>query len=348
MSTTRRPTGGVSRRRVLQGLGGIGAAAVLAACGGTDPATGSGPGGAPVRLEHKFGVTEIPGRPERVVTVGLTEQDDVVALGGVLVGTREWFGEQPGGLWPWARARLGGAPLPTVLPREPLDVERVAALRPDLILAMNSGIDRQQYDLLSRLAPVVAQPVGFPDYGAPWQLLTRTSGRALGRDAEAERLVADVEGRFTQVRAATPQLRGATGLLASSIGGAAYVYVTGPAPRFLSQLGLAVPPAVTALSAGDPDAAPVQLSTERLDVLDASVVLLGLYEPAASSVAANPLFAGRRVAREGRVVTLPEESELNGALSFSSALSLPLVLDGLVPRIAAALNGDPATVPAAV
>lgn len=34
---------------------------------------------------------------------------------------------------------------------------------------------------------------------------------------------------------------------------------------------------------------------------------------------------------------------LNGALSFSSVLNLTLVIDGLVPRLSAAPDGDPAT-----
>lgn len=34
---------------------------------------------------------------------------------------------------------------------------------------------------------------------------------------------------------------------------------------------------------------------------------------------------------------------LGGMLSFSSVLSMPVVLDQLVPRLAAAVDGDPAT-----
>jgi iron complex transport system substrate-binding protein len=61
----------------------------LAGCGGDDddaagdrPATGQTAAAAfPVSVEHKFGTTRIESEPERVVTVGYTDQDPVLALG---------------------------------------------------------------------------------------------------------------------------------------------------------------------------------------------------------------------------------------------------------------------------
>ena len=35
----------------------------------------------PVSIENKFGTTEIPGQPERIVTVGFHEQDWLYAMG---------------------------------------------------------------------------------------------------------------------------------------------------------------------------------------------------------------------------------------------------------------------------
>lgn len=53
----------------------------LAACGPTPTPTGpTGPEGAfPVTIEHKFGETTVPSEPERVVTVGFSEQDPMLA-----------------------------------------------------------------------------------------------------------------------------------------------------------------------------------------------------------------------------------------------------------------------------
>ena len=50
----------------------------------------------PLTIEHKHGSTTIDKAPERIVTVGLLEQDPLLALGVTPVGTTEWFGEHPG------------------------------------------------------------------------------------------------------------------------------------------------------------------------------------------------------------------------------------------------------------
>lgn len=58
----------------------------------------------------------------------------------------------------------------------------------------------------------------------------------------------------------------------------------------------------------------------------------------------NRLYQGLRVAREGRDLFLTDPV-LSGALTYSTALSIPYAIDGLVPRLAAAVDGDPATEP---
>lgn len=265
----------ITRREFLIGAGLI----VLAtSCG--ERAGGGGEEGASEEartIDHKYGTTEIRGVPERVVTVGLTEQE---------------------------------------------------------------------YETLSEIAPTVAQPGEYADFGAPWQEIARLVGRALGRAEEAEGLIPDIEGRFERARERHPEFEGATGILATDIDGAVYIYAEGPAPRFLRSLGLALPPAAAELFSGA-DRAPVQLSLERLDVLEAAdVLVMGVYGDEGERVADKPVYGALDVAREGRDVFLPEMSLVNGALTFSTVLSLPIALDGLVPRLAAAIDGDPDTDPA--
>jgi iron complex transport system substrate-binding protein len=54
----------------------------------------------PLTIKHKYGSTTIEKVPERIVTVGLTDHDALLALGVVPVGTTEWFGEYPSSVWP--------------------------------------------------------------------------------------------------------------------------------------------------------------------------------------------------------------------------------------------------------
>lgn len=333
----------LNRRSVLWGAGALGLGALVSGCSSSQSGSADPDGAAARTIAHKFGSTQISGTPQRVVTVGLTDQDYLLALGTVPVGVRDWFGDQPGGLWPWAREKAGGA-VPAVLPIESLNVEQIAALRPDLVVGPSSGLTRAEYDALSGIAPTVAQPAEFADYGAPWQKITEMVGAALGLPDRAAGLVRDIEARFAQVREANAGFAGRTGLLATVLeDGSYYAYAEGPAPRFLVDLGLALPPATAGIFTG-PERAPVALSRERLSLLEADVALVGLYGArAAGQVAADPVVQNLKVAREGRIVTMPELGELNGALSFGSVLSLPVALELAPPRITAALDGDPAT-----
>ena len=71
--------------------------------------TTSPPDSLPVTVEHALGTTTVEAEPTRVVTVGVTEQDTVLALGVTPVGVTDWYGDQPYATWPWAQDELGDA-----------------------------------------------------------------------------------------------------------------------------------------------------------------------------------------------------------------------------------------------
>ena len=82
--------------------------------------------------------------------VGLTEQDIVLELGYKPIATTEWYGDQPYAVWPWAQKLLGDAK-PTVLTNaDGIQLEKIASLRPDLIIGVNAGLTKKDYDQLSQ------------------------------------------------------------------------------------------------------------------------------------------------------------------------------------------------------
>ena len=159
------------------------------------------------------------------------------------MATTEWYGDDPGALEPWARAKLAGAPLPTVLPSgDSIDVEKVAAQRPDLIVGIDSAMTRQQYEQLSQIAPTIAPPEGTIDFGTSWQQHLQMVGDALGKPAEAKRLQTQVEDQIKQVAADHPDWRGKEAVNATTDSDGFYVY--GPKTansQLLAQLGFAFP-----------------------------------------------------------------------------------------------------------
>lgn len=315
----------------------------LAACGGTPTDAGAGDGaqaspGFPVSVDHALGTTEIPAAPERVVSLGYTDQDAILALGVVPVAIREFTGGQPSATWPWAADRLQGQQ-PEVLDGE-ISLEAVAALQPDLIVAVSAGLTPEQYESYSRIAPVVTQPVGDQPFQSRWQDTTRLIGQALGRGAEADGLVADLEARFTAVAAEYPELAGKRAAVAalSSVGAGQFFVWTSEdnRGRFLTSLGLTVPATFDDL-AGESFYA--DISGERLGLLDETDVLVWLQIPGTenATLEAQAGYGALRVGQEGRVFNATTEQAV--ALSFSSVLSLPALLDTVPAELAARVGG---------
>ena len=74
-----------------------------------------------------------------------------------------------------------------------IGLDEIAALKPDLIIALYSGLTKEQYDKLGQIGvPVVAQPKEYNDYGIPWQEATKKVGQAVGRATKANELVKGV------------------------------------------------------------------------------------------------------------------------------------------------------------
>ncbi|WP_215550147.1 iron-siderophore ABC transporter substrate-binding protein [Amycolatopsis sp. CA-230715] len=316
-----------------------------AACSGAQPPEkGAAPGGAyPVTIEHKYGSTTIASAPKRVVTVGLTEQDSLLALGVVPVATTKWIGAFPGEIGPWASGKLGGAGVPEVLQdTSGPQFEKIAALRPDVIIGLYSGMTKESYDKLSQIAPTVAQPKEYTDFGIPWQETTKQIGRILGKQDDAAKLVQGVEDRFAKVRKENPKFEGASAVMATIYDGYFVYGSQDPRSRLLTSLGFKLP---ADLDAAIGDKFGANISAERTDLLDrdALIWVVGTAAEGQAKLASDRLYSGLKVAKEKREVFVEEGTAYGHATSFVSVLSLPFQLDRLVPQLAAAVDGDPGT-----
>ncbi len=191
-------------------------ALTLVACGSDDApeqTAQSESANFPATVTHKYGKTTVESEPKRVVTVGYTDQDPVLALGVVPVGVGDFLGGYKWRERPWAQDALKGAE-PAVVSGQEINFEAVAAQRPDLIIAVNAGLKQADYDKLSQLAPTVAQSGDYVDFGMPWDEQTLLIGKAMGRTEQAEKVVADVNARFEKFRADHPDFEGKTAIMA--------------------------------------------------------------------------------------------------------------------------------------
>jgi iron complex transport system substrate-binding protein len=295
----------------------------------------------PVSFTHAFGETTLTAKPERIVTIGWTTQDAVLALGEVPVAIPEqmWGGDAEGVL-PWVREAVTGLgqPMPAIINFDTdIPYERLLALDPDVILAPYSGLTQEQYDRLSAIAPTIAYAKA--PWAGSWQDITLTVGRALGKSAEAQAVVDGVNARFAAAAAAHPGFKGKSFTFGSLWVGDAGINVysaTDPRIPMVEQLGLVVSPGVVALS-GQPGYF-FDVSLENLASIDADVlIVLDEGGPDADALYDNELLKRFPPVAEGRMLRLNGKSYVM-ATSAPSPLSIPWMLDQFVTGLAAAVK----------
>jgi len=324
------------------------AGAVLVGCG-TEEAAEPGPAASgavadafPVTLQTEFGETEVTELPERVVVLGLIDADAVLALGVTPVAVQQWlpqFSEY--GVGPWAEDEIAEAvdSGETEVLANPgvvsYDLEQIAALQPDLLVAISANIDQTTFDQLSQLAPVVARPPGTVNFGVSLRDSTLAIGRALGLEDEAEELVEQTERAYADAAAVHPEFDGASASVMRPVDGGYSAWQSADVrQQIMASLGFVVP---SDLAAVDDGAFAATLSSERLDLLEADVLVVILPEGFEDPTATDPVLQALDVVRRGDVVLL-DAADVGGAMAYNTVLSAPTVIDELVPQLAEALG----------
>ncbi|TDC53918.1 iron-siderophore ABC transporter substrate-binding protein [Jiangella ureilytica] len=323
---------------------------LLTACGGDDgdsSATGesssaaaaAGDGEFPASVDHRYGTTALTEAPERVVTLGFSDQDFVLAFGIAPVAVTDWYGGYDNATWPWAEDELGDAE-PVVMNEgaftgmQAFAYEEIAELEPDLIIGLYTGMTQEEYDTLSAIAPTVASSPDYPEYGMPWQETTRMVGQILGQGDRAEDLITEIDQQFADAAAAHPEFEGVQMVVAEQFepGSSFARSATDPRTVFMTQLGFELPDEIAEL-AGDLDGAPI--SDELMTQLDHDLLIwnVGHDEALRAQIESKPLYDQLQVVQDGRVLFI-EDPLVSGALTWATVLSLPYALEELVPQLA--------------
>jgi iron complex transport system substrate-binding protein len=329
------------------------AAALLAgltACASSDAsdskAAGAAGGAFPVRIEHAFGTTVIPKKPVRVATVAWGNDEVPLALGVVPVGMSKaaWGDDDGDGILPWVEEKLADlhAKAPVLFDEsEGIDYEAVANTEPDVILASYSGLTKDEYEKLSKIAPVVAEP-GLP-WGTSLDDMIRMNSEALGLAAEGDALVADLQNKVQKSLAAHPSLAGKKVLFSyvdptdmSKIG---FYTSHDTRPGFLAGLGLPQPAIVTEASRGSESFYETVSSEQAAKFADVDV-FVGYGNPDGSTLKAlqaDPLIGKIPAVRKGAVAILADSTPL-AASANPSPLSIGWGIDAYFDLLAAAAD----------
>lgn len=314
----------------------VAAALLLTGCGSTAasgdaPAASSGASSDafPVTIEHAFGETTIESKPERVATVSWANQEAALALGVVPVGMPAvtWGDDDGNGILPWVEDKLEelGAETPVLFDEsEGIDFEAVADTQPDVILAAYSGLTQDDYDTLSKIAPVVAYPEVA--WGTTWQDLTMINGTALGLEDEAQTLVDDLTAHLGELTAAYPEIAGKTSLFSSfdatDLSQLGFYSLEDPRALFLEDLGLTSAATVVEQSKNT-DQFWITNSTEEIERFEDLQVLVTYGDDATlAAMQADPLLSRIPAVASGAVVVLPIANAPLSAAANPSPLSI--------------------------
>ncbi|MFJ2031326.1 ABC transporter substrate-binding protein [Streptosporangium sp. NPDC087985] len=272
----------------------------LAACGSSgDEQAAEGP---TRTIKHAMGETEVPESPQRVIVLDTDKLDTMVSLGLTPVGAAQAAENQT---WP---KYLGSAldatqPVGTL---QALNLEAISALKPDLILGTKFR-QEQFYDKLKQIAPTV-----FTEkVGTTWKENLLLDADALGKKAEAEKLLADYQAR------------------ARSLGGSDAVRVS--IVRFMpAQIRMYGPESFSGIVVGDagfgrPEPQQLadaqdrrfgELSQENISQADGDVLFYSAYGAQAAqsqaAVTGGPLWKNLPPVKDGRAHNVDDETWMTG------------------------------------
>jgi iron complex transport system substrate-binding protein len=287
----------------------------------------------PITVKHAFGETVIKKQPEKVVTISWGNQDVPLALGVVPAGiSKANYGKaDENGLLPWTAAKYKELKVdkPTVFNDvDGLDYEAISNSKPDVILAAYSGITKEEYDLLSKIAPVVAYPkLAWQTY---WRDQITINATAIGKKDEGNKLVSDLEKLITEKTSKYSNVKGkkvAFCYFNPTDLGKFYIYLpTDPRAAYLTDLGLAVPESVKKLAETSKSFA-LEISSENIDKLtDIDIMVTYGSDALLKQLQADKLLGTVPAIKNGSVAIIEDGSSF-AASCTPSALSIPATID---------------------
>ncbi|MFF5035602.1 ABC transporter substrate-binding protein [Nocardia salmonicida] len=304
-----------SRRIGAATAGAVIAVSALVGCG-TDSATTAPTVSAdetasfPRTLETAKGQVTIPSAPQRVVVLDTAELDSVTLLGVTPVGAVVPHTKTGGGFPGYLASGLDK--VSDVGPLLEPNLERIASLKPDLILSSKVRHDKI-YDKLSGIAPTVLTETT----GGPWKANLAVHAAALGRDQAAATALRKYEDRARALGAAITATHNGTAPSASVVR-----FLAGPTRLYqstsfsgvvLADVGLNRPASQTST---DPKKTMTEVSPEQIDQADADLIFVATIDDPGktpkNAVTSSPVWKDLRAVRDGKVYEVPDETWMSG------------------------------------
>ncbi|WP_404953323.1 iron-siderophore ABC transporter substrate-binding protein [Streptomyces sp. 147326] len=324
---------------------------LLAGCGSdtkdqsdkkSDDAPAAAAGTFPVTVEHAFGSTKVARAPQRVVSVGYTDDQAILAFGIKPVGMVDQYPNPPGTSpdintqWPWVKDKWGDTRPEVVMNNGDTgpNYEKIAALRPDLIIAVYSEIDQAAYDKLSKIAPTVGRTKAEKEpFSAPWQDNAVHIAKALGQESKGTELVKGIQDKLDAAKKAHPEFANQTAVALSWYKDSAAPFTsTDVRGRLVRGTGFKYQTEIDKIADGK---FYTTLSPERMDLIDVDRIFVINDKADTEALKKFELFANLAAVKNGKVSYLldGEGPAVGAAMSQGTLLSLPYAVDELVKSV---------------
>ncbi|MFE5393370.1 ABC transporter substrate-binding protein [Streptomyces sp. NPDC056568] len=316
-----------SRRTVLASTAVAAGALLLTGCGdGGGDSAGSNEAVTRQVTDATGRQVDVPAGPKKVVTLSEPTLDAALALGIEPVGATAGRGQK--GVSTYLADRAGAAQVVATVAEA--DMERLAALQPDLILLDETTAVKGEVAKLESIAPTVVTAKLNED----WKKAFTATADALNRKAEAEKILT---GFGADVAATEAKLGGNAGAAVSVIrwqnqAPSAVGRGVGHVGATLTALGLERPKDQQGVGTGHSE--PVSL--EKLSTIDGDWLFFGTLgekadgEKAYAEARKVPNFTRLKAEREGHVVVV-QGSAWNSA---GGPLAARIVLDDVTKALA--------------
>lgn len=273
-------------------------------------------------VKHAMGETTVPANPQRVVVLDTGELDSALALGVKPVGA---VSATQGGSFPsyLADQTEGITNVGTI--QQP-NLEAIIALKPDLILSSKLRHEAI-YPQLSQIAPTVFTEA----VGVVWKENLKLHAEALGKTAEAQKLMDDYTTRLDEFKAKLGDRLANTKVSTVRFlsGGKVRIYMKQSfIGTVLQDAGLPRP------AAQDKDVFAEEVSKERIPDMDGDVMFVTTFGPgdetALTTFQSDPLWSQLSVVKANQVYAVPDDYWMLGI----GILAANRVVDDLFTHLA--------------
>lgn len=312
----------------------------LSGCGGSSGGAQGDPAGETRLVENALGETRVPAEPRRIVDLaGGAGVDRLLTLGVVPVASYGAVGDRTGApRWfedvEWPVEVEAGQIENITTAEESVDIEKIAALEPDLIIGYDYSFDGIREEL-SRIAPCVGIT---PTNGPEWKESFRKTAEAVGREDRYRAWLESYESRLEELRSRTAA-EGTVSLLWNGDPAAVRIYASGSQPgAIVEEAGFRLPE-IARVDDGTGVTSP-NVSLEKIPELDADAVFVMTDQEQApealeefeATYGVNPLWRRLEAVREDRVYPVDIYLWTNGGPTG--------IRDVMLPKLFSAFEGQ--------